>query len=106
MAYYVTTALGRMVPQGDVGTVRQDLVLKVLYDYSRSPFNPNNEAISPTRISRAAHLSEPDVQDVAESLVALRLVERVPPENREAYRISGQGAVMVMNLSQNVSNAL
>jgi len=96
MGYYVTTALGRQVPVENEGTVLEDLVLKILYDYSRSPFNPNNEPISPARLSKASRLSEQDAMDVAESLVVDGLVEKSGP----GYRISGNGVVLVMNLSR------
>jgi DNA-binding IclR family transcriptional regulator len=97
MAYLVTTALGRVVPLAQWGTIAQDLALKVLHDFSRSPFNPHNQALGLSGLARAAHLPPQDAGDAVESLVQQKLAERVASAAEPAYRITALGAMFVVN---------
>jgi len=101
MAFYHTTALGRMVPASELGTVLEDLVLKVLHDFRMSPFNRSNAPLDETGLADAANLSPQQATALAESLARKGLVEQAgtrPP----AFRISGSGVVFVMNLPQGI----
>jgi hypothetical protein len=104
---YVTTALGRMVPEHEQGTAFQDLVLKILFDYRMSPFNSANTPMPLSSLAKTARADPGQVRTVAVSLAALAppLVERLTLQG-EAFRITGSGVVFVQNVPQGLASAL
>ena len=105
MATYITTALGRDVPAYEAGTVLQDLVLKVLFDFRMSPFNGNNVPLGRMALSMATRISPQEVDAVAEALHQEGKVERIVPAKGEpSYKITGPGVVFVRNMPQGLQS--
>ena len=90
-----------MVPENEVGTDLQDLILKVLFDYRMSPFNSSNTPMPLSSLAGAARVDPKRVEVIADSLRDLSppLVEKVAFQG-VAYRITGQGVLFVQNASQ------
>ncbi len=88
-----------MVPQQEAGTAFQDLVLKILFDFSMSRFNSNNVPMSLSSLAKAARADAKEVGAIADSLVELSppLLERLQFQGENAYRITGNGLVFVQN---------
>ena len=105
---FVTTALGRMVPQDQVGTVLEDLVLKVLFDYRMSPFNASNSPMPLSALAKSTGIDPKLAAAYAESLSASGLVEKYPQKfmGSDAFRITGKGVVEVQNVPQGLAGAL
>jgi hypothetical protein len=97
---YVTTPLGRMVPQHETGTVFQDLVLKILFDYRMSPFNSANVPLTLSALAKTARADAKEVRAIVESLTRLQppLVEQSRFQGEDAYSITGNGVVFVQNI--------
>jgi predicted transcriptional regulator len=91
MAYFVRTALGRLVPVEDVQSAREDLVLLVLHRARTSPFNASNAPVSLTGLADATGLSPAIVESTCESLQGKGQVESVPNQPEKSYRITGEG---------------
>src|SRR5438105_1161845 len=104
MAIYVTTALGRSVPQHEWGTILDDLILKVLYDFRMSPFNKSNAPLTLTQLANAAGVSPNDASAHAESLAADGLVEVIRLGEEPAYKITGKGVTFVRNTPQGLAS--
>jgi len=106
--YFLTTALGRTVPEGQIGTVLEDLILKVLFDYRMSPFNASNTPMALSALAKAAMIDEKLALAFAEALSQKGLVEKHPQKlmGKDAFRISGTGVVEVHNVPQGVAGAV
>ena len=90
-----------MVPENEVGTDFQDLILKLLFDYRMSPFNSSNAPMPLSSLAGAARVDPKKVEAIADSLKELSppLVEKVNFQG-SAYRITGQGVLFVQNAGQ------
>lgn len=101
MTRFVTTAIGREVPQQDWETLMRDLVLKVLHDFRLSPFNPDNVPMTVTELASASGLSQQEAQVAAEALERDHFLEPVLQAPLSVgYRITSQGLVFVRNAPQ------
>jgi predicted transcriptional regulator len=105
MAIYVTTALGRDVPQHEWGTVVEDLVLKVLHDFRMSPFNPNNQPMTRTQLANASGLSPQEAEATAEALAEKGYVRKVQSHPEPSFSITGAGVTFVRNMPQGFASA-
>ena len=94
----MTTPLGRDVPLGDWTAYRQDSILKVLYDFRFSPFNPEGAALGVRPIATATNVPIPELTTLCDPLVARGLVERI--DNR-AYHITDTGVRFVLSILRN-----
>jgi hypothetical protein len=91
-----------MIPENEVGTDFQDLVLKLLFDFRMSPFNRTNLAMPLSTLAKSARAEPKEVEAIADSLVEQKpqLVEKVRSPYEPAFRITGQGVVFVQNAAQ------
>lgn len=111
---FFTTSLGRLVAEHDErGTLLEDLILKVLYDYRTNPFNASNFPLSAQALARAAHLDVPTATAGADALVGKGLVELVEGQTLQPggtlgprYRITGSGMVFVLNVSEGLQGVV
>ncbi len=105
---HVTTALGRLVPEYEAGTVFQDLVLKVLFDFRMSRFNSNNVPMPLSALAKATRADPREVKAIADSLVegSQPLLERMSFQGEDAYRMTGRGVVFVQNVPQGLASVM
>jgi hypothetical protein len=75
VSYFMTTPLGRSVPQNDWKSIRADTILKLLYGVSRSPFNPNNDPVEVDLLVQATGLGLLDVHYLLGTMEAGGLIE-------------------------------
>lgn len=99
MAYYVTTALGREVPLEDWQSLNSDTILKVLYDYARSLFNPQNAPLDVTSLENATGLGRDDVLELCDRLRDAGLVSR----DGHRFKITPRGAELVRSMRGRIS---
>lgn len=90
----MTTALGREVPIEDWTSLHRDTILKVLYEYRMSAFNPNDEPLALTALCNATGLSPADTTGLCEQLRQQGLVDAVPDGR---YRVTDAGVGLVRN---------
>jgi predicted transcriptional regulator len=104
---FVTTALGRMVPQDQLKTVIEDLVLKALFDYCMNPFNASNSPMPLAALAKSAGIDGNLAAAYAEALSGKGLVEKHPAQikSADAFRITGKGVVEVQNVPQGLMSA-
>jgi hypothetical protein len=97
-----------MVPEHEAGTVLQDLVLKILFDYRMSPFNSGRVPMTLSSVAKAARVGAKTIGAVADSLAELSppLVEILEFQGEPAYRLSGSGVVFVQNVPQGLASTL
>lgn len=82
---FTETALGRLVPRGTPPELEQkivlrDLVLKVLFDSWRSPFNPAHEPLSREALERITLVERELLDKIVNELVRERLIIKVGAE--------------------------
>lgn len=89
----MTSSLGRSLPDTDWKSLRGDTILKLLYNISRSPFNPNNDPVGMDVLMQATGLDLADVHDLIGTMEAGGLVEATkdPQGKPIAVRLSDRG---------------
>jgi hypothetical protein len=93
MSYLVTTPLGRSVPDSDWKSLQADTIVRLLFDISRSPFNPNNDPVEIAVLSQATGVRPPEIYALLAALVAQAWLEvsNDPQGKPSAARLTDHG---------------
>lgn len=103
----VTTSLGRLVPATEAGTLLEDAILRLLFDYRLSADNPNN---APMKLGSIVRAVSADPALVIAALDALKeeqpplVEERAEFQGDKTFSITGTGVRFIRNLPQDLDS--
>jgi Mn-dependent DtxR family transcriptional regulator len=97
--YFMTSPLGRPVKRDDWRSFHEDTILKLLFDASNSPFNPENEPLVLESLENATGMDRATVESMCRVLEQQGLIELHPNTGTiEAARLTQPGHTRVWEL--------
>jgi hypothetical protein len=94
--HFMTSPLGRPVKRDDWRSFHEDTILKLLFDASNSPFNPENEPLVLRSLENATGMDRVTVESMCRALEQQGLIELHPNTGTiEAARLTQLGHTRV-----------